>query len=306
MSIVRLQILVLLDELKKVTAVAEEIGVKQPTVSFHMKKLEEEWGVPLFEIKTGKVILTDPGRMLLRYAVEIDRLYKEAQTRFQSYRDHGKHGFVIGCTDAASSLLFGLDWRQQSAEQSPIRIQLLTGRHSELLEQLQAGAIDLLVSGSFANPDALPQLQIEPLAQERLLLFMAASHPLATQAALPPYKLAGHRFVELADASLQDALRGWELQEKVTLPYEWSTDRMDLALSAVENAGMLAILPAFAAGRTGDRLLHPPLPGQAVSLKLAAAWRSDYWNPAFVQRIMAQLARGGAKAVETSGAAEQA
>ncbi|MBM7564105.1 LysR family transcriptional regulator [Paenibacillus sacheonensis] len=291
MSILRLQILVLLDELKKVTAVAEEIGVKQPTVSFHMKKLEEEWGVPLFEIKTGKVLLTGPGRILLRYAVEIDRLYREAEARFQSYREHGKHGFIVGCTDAASSLLFGLDWRTKETDAVQMRLELRTGTHDDLLEQLHAGAIDLLVSGSFPERASTGQLQFQELAQERLLLFMNDSHPFAGTASIAPYKLAGQRFVELADSALREALRGWELHEKVSLPFEWTTDRIDLVLGAATGGGMLAVLPASAAERCGSRMLHVPLPGQAVYLKITAAWRSDYWNPSFVQRIVALLSR---------------
>ncbi|QHW33930.1 LysR family transcriptional regulator [Paenibacillus rhizovicinus] len=298
MSILRLQILVLIDELKKVTAVADELGVKQPTVSFHMKKLEEEWGCSLFEIKTGKVLLTDQGRMLLRYAGEIDRLYKEAQSRFQAYREHGKHGFIVGCTDAASSLLFGLDWRAQAEEPSPIRIQLLTGRHDELLEQLQSGAIDLFVSGSFSSRGTHPQLQYAALSEERLLLFMNKNHPLAGQAPPPPYKLARFPFVELADAAVQEALQGWELHEKVTLPCEWSADRVDLAISAAADGGMLAVLPASAAARANDQLTLIPLPGQAVSLTLGAAWRNDYWNPAFMQRIVSLLTRNDAGSKE--------
>lgn len=291
MSILRLQILVLVEALKKVTAVADELGVKQPTVSFHMKKLEEEWGVPLFEIKTGKVLLTEPGKLLYRYAAEIDRLHKEAESRIAAYRDHGKHGFVIGCTDPASSLLFGLDWGARITDAGQIRIELRTGSHAELLEQLQTGGIDLLITGSFPARGALPQLQFEELAQERLLLFMSEFHPFAGAASIPPYKLEGQRFVELTDPSLRETLRGWELHEKITLPFEWTADRIDLVLGAVAGGGMLAVLPASAAERCGARILHVPLPGQAVFLKIAAAWRSDYWNPSFVQQIVSILSR---------------
>ncbi|NBD26996.1 LysR family transcriptional regulator [Paenibacillus glycinis] len=292
MSILRLQILVLLDELKKVTAVAEEIGVRQPTVSFHMKKLEEEWGVPLFEIKTGKVLLTEPGRMLLRYAAEINKLYKEAEARFQSYREHGKNGFFIGSTDAASSLLFGQDWHAEAADVSHMRIQLITGHQDALLEQLHVGAIDLMVGGSFSGKGtAVPHFQYEELAEEPLLLFMGEKHPLAGNAVLPPYKLANHRFVELADKALQEALRGWEQHEKVTLASDWSTDRVDMVLDAAAANGILAVLPAAAAARANERVHHVPMPGYPVSVKLTAAWRSDYWNQSLMQRVVSLLGR---------------
>ncbi|MBW7458389.1 LysR family transcriptional regulator, partial [Paenibacillus sepulcri] len=105
MSILRMKIIVLLDRLKKVTAVADELDLKQPTVSFHMKKMEEEWGIPLFEMKTGKVLLTEAGKTLHHYAQQIDHIYGEAQTRLQTLRQTGKNQFIIGCTDLAASLM---------------------------------------------------------------------------------------------------------------------------------------------------------------------------------------------------------
>ena len=83
MSLLKMRIIVLLEKLKKVTAVAEELGMKQPTISFHMRKLEEEWGASLFEMKTGKVILTQSGKLLHHYAMQIDQIYTEAETRFR-------------------------------------------------------------------------------------------------------------------------------------------------------------------------------------------------------------------------------
>ncbi|MFC4809369.1 LysR family transcriptional regulator [Paenibacillus sp. GCM10023250] len=291
MSILRMRILVLLGELKKVTAVADEIGVKQPTVSFHMRKLEEEWGAPLFEIKTGKVLLTEPGKMLYRYAVEINKLYKEAESRFQTFREHGKHGFVIGSTDAASSLLFGRDWHVRVSDAAPMRVQLRTAPHDMLLEQLLTGAIDLLVSSGFSARGAMHQLTYEDLGEERLLLFMGEQHPLAGSASIPPYKLAGYRFVELADASLQEALRVWEQHEKLSLAFDWSTDRVDLALGAAENGGSLTVLPASAALRAGGSVQHAPLPGRPVALQLTAAWRADYWNLPLLQRVVGLITK---------------
>ncbi|MEI0735993.1 LysR family transcriptional regulator [Paenibacillus sp. JTLBN-2024] len=51
MNLLKLHILVLIEKLKKVTDVARELDMKQPTVTFHMKSLEEELGVALFETK---------------------------------------------------------------------------------------------------------------------------------------------------------------------------------------------------------------------------------------------------------------
>ena len=52
MNYMKLHILVLIEKYKKVTDVAAELGLKQPTVTFHMKSLEAELGTPLFQSPT--------------------------------------------------------------------------------------------------------------------------------------------------------------------------------------------------------------------------------------------------------------
>jgi DNA-binding transcriptional LysR family regulator len=79
LSLLKLHIVELLDKHHKITTVAELLGLKQPTVTFHMKNLEREFGVKLFDTRMGKIILTDAGHALLHYAVKINALAAEAQ-----------------------------------------------------------------------------------------------------------------------------------------------------------------------------------------------------------------------------------
>ncbi|MBP3961635.1 LysR family transcriptional regulator [Paenibacillus lignilyticus] len=293
MNILRLQILVLIERLRKVTAVADELGMKQPTVSFHMKKLEEEWGMPLFEMKTGKVMLTESGKLLYQYAEGIDRLYREAQERFASYRRQGKHQFVIGCTDAASSVLFSGNWYRLAEEASTLQINLITDQTNRLLEQLHTGKLDLIVFGdSPLYERELQGCQSELLLEDRLSLFTTKSHPLldAQQGGTASsYLLQGQSYVKLADPSIEEAVSSWFAKEQLKLSSPLSTDRIDLALNAVRAGSLLALLPSSAALPLSGGILRLPLPGQQQSWKLVAAWRSDYWNPVQQQRMVALL-----------------
>ena len=54
MNLMKLQIVELIDRHHHMTSVAEILGIKQPTVTFHMKSLEEELQVRLFESRSGK------------------------------------------------------------------------------------------------------------------------------------------------------------------------------------------------------------------------------------------------------------
>lgn len=85
MNITKLQIVVLIEKYKKVTDVAAELGLKQPTVSFHMKSLETELGTSLFQYRSGRVLLTEAGRALYQYAVRIVSLAVEAERSVKQF-----------------------------------------------------------------------------------------------------------------------------------------------------------------------------------------------------------------------------
>lgn len=61
------------------------MGLKQPTVSFHMKSLENELGASLFQYRSGRVLLTDAGRALFQYAVRIVSLAAEAERSVKQF-----------------------------------------------------------------------------------------------------------------------------------------------------------------------------------------------------------------------------
>ena len=66
------------------TRAAAELGVCQSSVTVHIKALEEELGVPLFErCRSSKtVVLTEVGRRALDYAGRLLALAEEAKAAF--------------------------------------------------------------------------------------------------------------------------------------------------------------------------------------------------------------------------------
>jgi DNA-binding transcriptional LysR family regulator len=291
MSLLKMRIIVLIEKLKKVTAVAEELGMKQPTISFHMRKLEEEWGASLFEMKTGKVILTQSGKLLHHYAEQIDQLYTEAETRFREQKQNGRHSCVIGSVDAASAILFQDTWFTRLAEITDMQFSFTTGSSTHLFDSLQAGSVDLVLSGSLPAP---PLFQHELITETSLSLYLPEHHPLAQSLVLPSYRLAGSPFIQLNEPSLQDTIKQWENSERVTLQTDWFTDRIELALNAVRSGLCMTILPSHLRSYPLEGITVIPLPGQYLAWKLYAVWRGDYWNPPLLQRIL-QLIRDNKK-----------
>lgn len=105
MNLLKLEIVVLIKKYKKLTIVAEKLGVKQPTITFHIKSLEEELGVSLFELHSGRYFLTEAGEALHHYACKIDALMKEARRVTQEFKDFHKGAITIGASYVPATYL---------------------------------------------------------------------------------------------------------------------------------------------------------------------------------------------------------
>ncbi|KPL60154.1 LysR family transcriptional regulator [Rossellomorea vietnamensis] len=64
---------------------AERLYISQPTVTVHIKQLEKELGVALFEREGKKIKLTEAGRSYLQNAKRLIEVYEEGITDIQSF-----------------------------------------------------------------------------------------------------------------------------------------------------------------------------------------------------------------------------
>ena len=78
MKIQSLREFIALSEVKNFNQAAERVFLSQPTLSRHIKELEDELGVSLFSRSTRHVYLTEFGEFFLPYA----RLIVKAETEF--------------------------------------------------------------------------------------------------------------------------------------------------------------------------------------------------------------------------------
>ncbi|MFF1552828.1 LysR family transcriptional regulator [Rhodococcus erythropolis] len=84
LDLIRLRILVAVAQEGSVTAAADSLGYAQPSISHHLRQLESEVGVPLFQRAGRGLRLTDAGAVLVQRATEIlghvDAAVAEVQT----------------------------------------------------------------------------------------------------------------------------------------------------------------------------------------------------------------------------------
>ncbi|MGG4415421.1 LysR family transcriptional regulator, partial [Brevibacillus agri] len=96
MNIQQLRVFAVAAQCKSLTEAAEALGIKQPTVRFHLKKLETALGVELFYKQPRHFRLTEAGNALLPYARRVSTLLTEAGQIMEEFRHGGRGTLKIG------------------------------------------------------------------------------------------------------------------------------------------------------------------------------------------------------------------
>lgn len=124
---------------------AEKLRLGQPTLSTQLKQLEDMVGTALFERRNRKLILTDAGKAALDYANEIFRLGDEMLEVLKDRTPENQAHLQIGALDSVpkSILMFILT---EAYKIAPCTVSILEGKGDELLRELRAHRIDLIVS----------------------------------------------------------------------------------------------------------------------------------------------------------------
>ena len=85
-------------ELKNFSKAAQALHLTQPTVSIHIKSLEDEFSTRLFDRMGRTVLLTQAGEILYRYAKEIVQLKENARLAMENLEGTMSGRLIIGAS----------------------------------------------------------------------------------------------------------------------------------------------------------------------------------------------------------------
>lgn len=166
--------------------------LSQPSVSAHIKDLEREIGLLLFERVARGVRLTGAGRSLADYAQRIFSLERDAEQALAAQRD----GEAGSATIAASStpgtyLLPGILGRFRD-EHPGVSVHLVISDTADVERALSALEADIGVMGEPISPG---DLEVRPWVDDQLVLVCSRDHPWAASPPTTPAALSGQPFV---------------------------------------------------------------------------------------------------------------
>jgi len=152
---------------------AEALGLTQPAVSDHVRKLEEAYGVQLFTRAASGVALTDMGRKLFAIAERQFEAEAEALELLSRGRTLEEGQLTIGADAAAHILPEIARFRLRHPKLS---VRLVTGNSAQLLKRLEDFSIDIAVT---AERPPEPSFLSRKLRSDRLVAVVQRSSRLS-------------------------------------------------------------------------------------------------------------------------------
>jgi DNA-binding transcriptional LysR family regulator len=279
MELRQLRYLVTVADEGSFTRAAQRLHVAQPGVSAQIKELEREMGEPLLDRSGRTVCLTEAGAAVLPYARAALDAVEGAREAVSELTGLIQGHVTVGTVASVAAfdlpgLLAGFHQRYPG-----VRITLSEGTSSQLLAELHAGRLDLIVIGATAATErdaAVPGAMIQVIASEPLAAVVPAGHPLATREHITVAELRDRPLICLPPGSglrgcLEEACAEAGFRPHVAFA---STDpRMLMRLAA---AGLgIALLSESGARSPAAGLRTLRLSGTTARARLLLAWRDD-------------------------------
>jgi DNA-binding transcriptional LysR family regulator len=170
---------------------SEQLHLTQAAVSLQIKQLETLTGLPLFERRGHRLVLTEAGEHLVRYGQQILDALKDADAAISALKGMRGGRVRVGVVSTAKYFAPGLVVRFQQRYPG-VRVSLSVNNREIVVRELERDEIDVAIMG---QPP--PRLETEAIA--------FADHPLVVIAP-PAHPLAGARRIPLATLATESFL----------------------------------------------------------------------------------------------------
>ena len=130
---------------------ADKLHVSQPSISEQIKELEEALGEALFRRSGRSNVLTDAGQVVLRYAEEIFGLGAQLMSAVKQRPGVQALRFYVGVADAIPKLVVNEILKPVLAMPQTVHIICREGKMEDLLEQLAAHRLDIVLADEPAS-----------------------------------------------------------------------------------------------------------------------------------------------------------
>ncbi len=192
MDIHRLKVFCRVIELQSFTRAADAVHLTQPTVSEHIRALEESLGEKLIDRLGREILPTPAGKILYQYAREIIHLRDRAVQALEKFKGNLSGTLNVGAsTIPGTYILPGLIGTFKATYPS-IQITLSIGGSGEVVEKVLDGSIEFGMIGARWDEK---RIVLEEVYSDELVLVVYPGHPWEKRGSVGLDELGGTAFI---------------------------------------------------------------------------------------------------------------
>jgi LysR family transcriptional activator of nhaA len=187
---------------------SEELRLAQPTISNQLKTLEASLGVKLLERQGRRLVLTDVGRTVLRYADDIFRTGRELQRAVKGLPTGQRLRLVAGVVDVIPKRMAALLLQPAVDAHPDLVLVCREGPLPQLLAALAVHELDVVIADVPASEDVKVKAFSHRLGDCGTSFFAAARHA-ALRKGFPKSLQGAPALLPSEGTALRRALEAW-------------------------------------------------------------------------------------------------
>lgn len=192
MDLRRLEVFCKVVELRSFTKAAEAVLLSQPTISEHIRTLEETLGEKLLDRMGREVFPTPAGQILYRYAQKMLRLREEAIQAIATYKGELSGQLILGASTIPGTYILPQIIGSFKSQHPSIQLMLRISSSGKIAEALLRGDLEIGVVGSQWKDR---RLKAEEICSEELVLTVYPEHPWSSRNEVGMEEIYGEPFI---------------------------------------------------------------------------------------------------------------
>lgn len=278
---------------RNLTHAARALGITPSTLSHAIRRLETEFGRPLFSKEGKQVFLTQHGKRFAERAAELVAGIQTLRNEMTSEAAPVLGHFRVGTTPGPAARLFARAWNRAGLSRESL-LEAVGLRSAEVVKRVAARELDL---GLCLAPHPHPDLRLHTIAESESVIAVRSGHDLlrrrkGRESLLADFPLAMAKHAPgVSPCSMHPIFRALKLPAGPRYYF----DNYDVALEILASSDAWAVLPMAIVTESAGKLA--PIPGTAhgsVALVLATHHEDEHQ---LVLRALGDPLRAAAEAL---------
>jgi LysR family transcriptional activator of nhaA len=225
-----------------VSKAAARLRLSQPTISAQIRLLEDAVGSRLFERQGRRLVMTDMGRTVYRYADEIFGIGRELMETLRGQAPGRPLQLMVGVANAVPKLIAYRLLRPALDRPDPIHVVCREDNLERLITEVATHALDVVIADAPAPPHVRVKVFNYLLGESDTTFFAPATLARRLRRSFPASLNGARMLLPTRNAALRRGLDGWFEHESLRPAVEGEFE--DSALMKVFGQSTGLVFPA--------------------------------------------------------------